>query len=308
MAKNLVISILATFFVCIMSPSVLAGGSKKAKALADGFVLAGVDGKLTRRGSDGDSQSLYTGFGVPDRWFFEFDSDVGDGRGLIKAGAVSEMLPSAALEKMVADMEERSDASPVRSKSPGASYRLWGRVTKYKGRNFIFGIYFLPISETDEPEPSQQSRKSQQRESKLTESTSARKGVWEPTINEPNDVLTIPEEIIAKLASRRTVRTERLLKKGLELKQDCVLADRTGFIRDSGQEVSFVLDALGRGVQQISLRLLPCHALERAQLKQSAELEPLRFRMSGIVTKYKGEHYLLLQRAIRVYSHENFDR
>ena len=298
MAKNLVISILAAFFVCTMSPSVLAGGSKKARALTDGFVLAGVDGKLTRRSSDESSTSLYTGFGVPDRWFFEFDSDVSDGRGLIEAGAVSEMLPSAALEKMVADMEERFDASAFRSELPEAGYRLWGRVTKYKGRNFIFCIYFLPISETDKPESSQQSQKSQQAESKPTE----------PTINEPNDVLTIPEEIIAKLASRRTVRTERLPKKGLELKQDCILADRTGFIRDSGREVSFVLDALGRGVQQNSLRLLPCQALERAQVKQSAELEPLRFRMSGIVTEYKGEHYLLLQRAIRVYSHENFDR
>jgi len=36
--------------------------------------------------------------------------------------------------------------------------------------------------------------------------------------------------------------------------------------------------------------------------------EPVRFKIAGIKTAYKGEHYLLLQKATRVYSHENFDR
>ena len=41
---------------------------------------------------------------------------------------------------------------------------------------------------------------------------------------------TIPPEIVKKLNRRRIVRTEPLLK-ALELKTDCILADRTGFIR-----------------------------------------------------------------------------
>jgi hypothetical protein len=155
----------------------------------------------------------------------------------------------------------------------------------------------------------------------------------ELTINEPNDELAIPQEIMAKLKTTRILRTEKPTpaqnatfatsrkigagqpQKGLELKHDSILADRTGFIRDSGHEaggmgyeVNFVLDALGRSVQRTSFGLLPCEVLEQAQLKQSAEADPLRFKIAGILTQYKGSYYLLLERARRVYSHQNFSR
>ena len=129
-----------------------------------------------------------------------------------------------------------------------------------------------------------------------------------PTINEPNDVLAIPKEIIEKLKPRRIVRTAQL-RKGLELKQDFILADRTGFIAKQGDSgLVFVFDALGRNVRQASFGLLPCQALERAQRTQSVETEPLRFKIAGILTEYRGDYYLLLQRAIQVYSHENFGK
>ncbi|MBA7626561.1 hypothetical protein ES703_34013 [subsurface metagenome] len=93
------------------------------------------------------------------------------------------------------------------------------------------------------------------------------------------------------------------------MKQDSILADRTGFVvRQGDSRLVFVFDALGRNVQQISLRLLPCQALESAEHRQSAEVDPLRFKIAGILTKYKGNHYLLLERTIRVYSHGNFGK
>ena len=289
MAKNLIIPVLAVVLV-ITVPSGAAGGDLRgARLLREGFTLAGVDGKLREQ---------------ENKWFFEFGSDVSDDGGFVKAGTVIELLPSAALEKIL-DVKKRSEASPVRSKSAGAdvaasvqtpngaSYRLWGRVTRYEGKNFIFGIYFLPVSEAKQPQ-SAASEESQQRKPELI-------------INEPNDALVIPEEIIAKLATRRVIRSERLIR-GLELKQDFILAERIGFIRDSGHEAGFVLDAVGRGVQQISFRLLPCQMLEVAQQRQSAEPDPIRFKISGIVTQYEGKHYLLLQRATRVYSYGNFGR
>ncbi|MHC4459634.1 MAG: hypothetical protein ACYS0I_21545, partial [Planctomycetota bacterium] len=147
-----------------------------------------------------------------------------------------------------------------------------------------------------------------------------------PKINEPNDVLTIPKELIDKLPDRKKridhrTREKNDGKNGTELadkrkpgqKQDSILADRCGFIRESGRraqdtwrKVSFVLDAIGRTEAKTSLRLLPCQALELAQRKQSASPDALRFKIAGIVTKFKGEDYLLLQRATRVYSHGNF--
>ncbi len=77
--------------------------------------------------------------------------------------------------------------------------------------------------------------------------------------------------------------------------------------RDDGRLV-FRLDALGRNVQQLSLRLLPCEVLELAELKRSAELEPVRFKIAGILTRYEGQDYLLLQKATQTYSHGNFGR
>ncbi len=177
--------------------------------------------------------------------------------------------------------------------SNGASYKLWGRVTKYKGRNFIFPIYFLPLGKTKRLQPS------------TLQEPREKTG---PTLNDPNDALTIPKEILDKLKRRKIIRPEQL-KKGLELKQDSILADRTGFIVRQGEgRLVFVFDALGRNVQQILLRLLPCQALEWAERRQSAEADRLRFKIAGILTKYKGNHYLLLERTTRVYSHGNFGR
>jgi len=288
MSKKLTIPILAFFISC----AALCAGAARQTPLRDGFLLAGIDGKLT---------------GADDKWFFEFDSDVSDDTGRIRTGSIIELLPSTALEKMTADAQKRSDASPVRSKPPeatavptvqisnGAGYRLWGNVTKYKGSNFIFPIYFLPLSKSDDQIKPEESPTSQQQKAKIA-------------INEPNDVLAIPQEIIAKLGTRRILRHQQL-KKGLQLKQDSILADRTALLtRQADGELILVLDALGWNIQQVSFRPLPCEVLERAQHSQFAETDPTRFKIAGILTQYKGEYYLLLQKATRAYSHENFGR
>lgn len=280
MTKNSIIAVLAVVLVSVVALEGAVDGSRKARLLRDGFGLLGVDGRLTSADSNEGSQGEHVGFGMSERWFFKFDSNVDDDRGRISAGLAIELLPSAALEKMVADAKEH----------PGAAYRLWGNVTRYGNKNFIFPIYFLPVKSVDAPEP-----KALQEQPKVT-------------TNEPDDVLAIPEQVLAKLKSRPIVRTEQL-RKGLELKQDSILVDRTGFIVPKGDgKISFVFDGLGRNVQHVSLELLPCEVLQRASRKQSAELEKLRFKVAGIVTKYNGKNYLLLQRAIRIYNHGNFGR
>ena len=272
MGKRLTILVLALF----ISAAAIGAGSAGGNLLRDGFVLAGIDGKLAPAGNE---QGL-TG-GDSNEWLFEFDSEVSDGTGRIKAGEKIELLPSATLERIIADA----------GKQPGANYRLWGRVTKYRDKNFIFPIYFLAVSETDK-QRSRQPQKQQQPETQLT-------------INEPNDALTLPEEIVAKLQRRKIIQPQQL-QKGLELKTDCILADRTGFIRETGDETEFVFDGLGRNVPGVSIKLVGCEVLERTEREQLAEPEAVRFKVAGIVTRYEGENYLLLQRAVRVYSHGNF--
>ena len=252
------------FFVFLTTCSALGAAATPKTVLRDGFMLAGVDGKVTRS---------------ENKWSFELDFDVTDQIATVKAGTTLQLLPSMAMEKLAADIKQRANNN----------YRLWAKVTKYKNENFIFPIYFLPLSKLEQPKPAEPNEP-QPRRPRLT-------------INEPNDKLAIPEEIIAKLSTRKILRTEQL-RTPLQLKQDSIIADRTGFLRDS----DFILDALGRNVQQLSFRLLPCQVLELAQLKDARSPEPIRFKISAIVTKYKDQNYLLLQRATRTYGHQNFPK
>jgi hypothetical protein len=260
MSGKLTIPIFVLLTTCIA----LCADPPRKTTLRDGFVLTGVDGKLTHS---------------ENKWSFELDSDVNDRTATVEAGTSLQVLPSMTLEKLAADIEQRANNN----------YRLWATVTKYKNENFIFPIYFLPLSKPEQPEAAEPN-KSQPQRPKLT-------------INEPNDKLAIPEEIIAKLSTRKILRTEQL-KPPLELKQDSIIANRTGFLRDS----DFVLDALGRNVQQLSFKLLPCRVLELAQQKDALSPDPLRFKISAIVTKYEDQNYLLLQHATRTYSYQNFPK
>jgi hypothetical protein len=240
--------LLTWVFLLSVVPATLGfdGETARQTLLRDGFILRGVDGKFIESDSN-------------DIWFFEFQTDVNDYRGRASAGTRLELLPSSELEKMIADVNERSTAD----------YRLWGWITKYKGRNFIFPNYFFPLGKLSRPQP-QAPPKSRQKGRKPTEGTSAKESKQQPAVSEPNDVLTIPQEIIEKLKAGRIVRPEKLgrtpkakkdvgdsaSEKKAQLQQDFILADRTAFLveQDDGRFI-FVLDAFGRNARLASLRL-----------------------------------------------------
>ncbi|OHB83119.1 MAG: hypothetical protein A2Z38_02985 [Planctomycetes bacterium RBG_19FT_COMBO_48_8] len=279
---------------------------RKTPLLRDGFVMNRVDGNLI--GPDGN-----------DVWFFELASDVNDYRTVIKAGTRLELLPSSALEKMTADKKMRTTAA----------YRLWNsRVTKYKGRNFIFPGFFMPLSKAEKPEPELS------KESQLKQQEPARiQSLQERALDEPNDILAMPQEIIEKLRAgrERTVISKKPIADSNEISVDesqpateieklpddqsytrsfdSIYVDRTAFLveQDDGRLI-FMPDALGRNVQKLSLHLLPCTAMELTELKKATEPEKVRFKIAGIMTKYKGDNYLLLEKATRTYSHGNFGR
>jgi len=286
-------SIIFVFFISVVITASEFGTeiNPETPLLRDGFVMNGVDGNLV--GPDSN-----------DVWFFELTSDVNDYRTVIKAGTRLELLPSSALERMTANKKTHAKAA----------YRLWNsKVTKYKGRNYIFPNFFLPVSKAKKPP---------QKKDSSTEPEPGR----DLAIDDPNDVLAMPQEVIEKLRSRResTAGTGQPVQDSNEISavtsklpvtqryrqsSDSVLVDRIGFLvnQDDGRLV-FVPDALGRNVQNLSLNLLPCVALELTELKQTAEPEKVRFKIAGIMTKYKGDNYLLLEKATRTYSHGNFGR
>jgi hypothetical protein len=296
MNRTSILFILVFFIIVI--PAVSGYGAEKVREtplLRDGFVMMGVDGNLI--GPDSN-----------DVWFFELTTDVNDYRTVIKAGTRLELLPSSALEKMTTEKKLRTTAA----------YRLWNsRVTKYKGRNFIFPNFFLPLGKVKKP---------QQKQDSSTDAATEPEPGRELAVDDPNDVLSMPQEIIEKLRARRekTADTQQLIPDSNEISteegklpvtqryrqsSDSVFVDRTALLVELEEgHLTFVPDALGRNVQKLSLHLLPCAALELTELKQAAKPEPLRFKIAGIITKYKGNNYLLLEKATRTYSHGNFGR
>lgn len=283
--------------------------------LRDGFVLAGVEGKLITNDSN-------------DTWFFELVSDITDDKIIVKAGTSLKLLPSTTLENMITDANERSENH----------YLLWGRITQYKGTNYIFPDYFSPLKAPSGLETTPEKNQAQNEPEKTSPSEETKQ---KPSINDPNDPLTIPKEVIEKLKAardntpagaqrstdvnsirdtlQRKTQNEQQLPSAEDAPStstkrysqniDSIFVDRTAFLsRNKMDELIFVLDAFGQNVSQKSFRLLPCKVLELTEQKQTAEPEPVRFKIAGIVTKYKGNDYLLLQKATRVYSNGNFGR
>jgi len=307
MDKRLTILTLVFFVVVVPAMSGFAAEIPREILLWDGFVLTGVNGKLIPAVLPGKGEKASDSNAPIGRepkldwseggWFFELGTDVNDLRVKAPAGTMLELLSSSTLEKLIADVNECSENT----------YRLFGWATKYKGTNFIFPNYFLPVSKISRKQPSTEEKPKEGSQSTLE------KEAEQPAVGEPNDLLTMPKEIMERLSAGRVVRpqTTRRTPKTKEtvLEQDSILADRSAFlVKNKDGRLMFVLDALGRNVRPVSLRLLPCEALELAELAQSVIPEPVRFKIAGIVTKYKGEKYLLLQKATRIYSHGNFAR
>jgi len=256
-----------------------------------------------------------------DVWFFELASDVNDYRTVIKAGTRLELLPSSALERMIADKKTRTTAA----------YRLWNcRVTKYKGRNYIFPGFFMPLRKVEKPEP-ETSKESQLEQQEPARIKSLQEGEQLVALDEPNDVLAIPKDILEKLRAgrERTVISKKPIADSNEISVDesqpvteqeklpddqsytqsfdSIYVDRTALLIEQNEgRFIFAPDALGRNVQKLSLHLLPCAVLELTERKKAAEPETVRFKIAGIITKYKGKNYLLLEKATRTYSHGNF--
>jgi hypothetical protein len=315
MSRTPLLFIIALLMSVVPRALVLGDEPKStAPLLRDGVVFDGVDGNLVRHYSN-------------DVWFFELTLDVNDYGAAVKAGTQLELLPSSTLEKMIADKKTRTTAA----------YRLWSsRVTRYKGKNFIFPGYFRPLSVAEKSQPSQgheaSSGESQGRPQEPNQVRSGQPRENRLQLDEPNDVLSMPREFIEKIRASREktpvsaqpiadnneisvdkskpTTPENLADiKSYSWSADSVYVDRTGFlIEQHDGRLTFVPDALGRNIQKLSLHLLPCAMLELTELKQAAEPEKIRFKIAGIITKYKGEDYLLLEKATRAYSYGNFGR
>ncbi|OHB58006.1 MAG: hypothetical protein A2173_09380 [Planctomycetes bacterium RBG_13_44_8b] len=244
------------FLIFSIAGTAFSQNYSKIRPLRDGFVIDSLDGKVS---SDGEV------------WFFRTFEPLTDGKGSLSPQTDVQILPSSMLEKFISTFSEEKN-----------SYRIWGKFTKYKDKNFIYLSYFLPVTASEVNEPDEM-----------------------PAVPDANEEKIIPDNILALLRPSRKIDLAEL-KKPLSTESDGVIADRTGFLRKGEDGFYFDFDALGRKFDTLSLPLLYCESLEIMHKQQQLSPVQLRFKISAIVTSFKGKNYLLLQRAIRAYSHGNF--
>jgi hypothetical protein len=242
--------------IFLISGVCLAQNSKhKVTPVHDGFVIDGVDGKITTENN---------------KWFFTIFEPMTDGKGVMGPQRAVEILPSSMLEKFASTFSKEKN-----------SYRIWGKLTKYGDKNFVYMSYYLPVTETtNEPMLSADS-------------------------NDANEVKIIPDDVLLLLKPKRVISLAEL-KKPLGTEADGVLIDRTGYLRQTKDGAYFAFDGLGRNIDLLQLPMLRCQELENMEALQKQSAMTMRFNISAIVTRYEGKRYLLLQRGTRLFSLGNF--
>ncbi len=240
------------------------------KLLPDDYVFSGIDGRIVPMAND--------------KWAFEFDSAANIGGVEIKQGHKIEMLGSATLEKMEIDAKDRKEAA----------FRIWAKTTKFEGKNYLFAVYYLSLRKIDAAK--------EQDVNAIVKSPAQ-------NINSPDDVVNIPADIVALLKKTEVIpssQAQEIRQQELKLKQDTIFTSMTGIVEEINGNYVFKADALGLGVNKFNIKLLPCQKLEEAISQVRGESNRVRFNATGILTRFKGEQYLLLQKATRVYSYGNF--
>ncbi|HPD48544.1 MAG TPA: hypothetical protein P5279_17240 [Anaerohalosphaeraceae bacterium] len=285
---------------CLALPVCAAQSTRSpAVPLRDGTFYNGIEG---------------TAFVDPNshKWYFRADIDVTDGLATVPAQTPVEMLPCSTLERII-------NAVGTNTAIDG---KLWARVTRYSNRNilidklpsrkfanrravnkdtldsaflskhltnenYLLAIDFIPMKTAETPAPVDNAR---------------------PDAAKPQHESIIPADILEKLERKRVVDLNTM-KEMLATEGDVVLTDRVGFVHISDGTKIFTVDGLGRNVENLEFSLLPCEALEYTE-KALVDMPSVRqrFRVSGIVTTFRGNTYMLLQRATRTYSHGNFAR
>jgi hypothetical protein len=245
---------------------VCAGANEHAKTalLSDGLVLRAVEGTVAAREAGGG-------------WSFTLRADYTLGKQTVAAQSCYEFLPSAALESLVCQVTS--------AKRP--SYRLWARVTQYRGRNYLYLVspYFSVLTDSGFQVP---------------RATPSPRG-------DPNEgnALAIPEEVLALLKNDERPAVAKPTESSNPVAQDPLLLGRRGFIERDGDATFLVLDDLGRNISGEKLRLLPCRVRETIENRQARHAERLWFRVSGMQTRFQGQDYLLPYQAARLYGNGN---
>jgi hypothetical protein len=280
-------------FIKPIAPAVLAalltmlctlGYGEPNSPLREGTSISDVEGRLIKDANDS--------------WHFEFTEKVTSTHGTLEPDQKLMLLHCSTLQKLIEDADKR-----VNNK-----YRLWARVTLYKGKNYLFPTYFLPLSRLKSAKASPENNEPDQpagpNEPNEPDDPNRQPAI---TFNEPNDPLAFPEELVKKFKKKETLTPEQPAITS-DLPDDNILIDRVGILnRKPTSMPTLKLTDIGRKVTKGSFRLLPCSELEELQTQSPPHLDKPKFSVAGILTHFQGKNYLLLIRSRRVYSFGNFD-
>src|SRR3989339_492269 len=153
--------------VCVAQP-ILKPLAPVTMPLPEGFVVSGTDVMVVKDDND--------------VWYVKFDADLINPQGSVKAGQKMQMLASSTLEKIIADVNVSDEKE----------YRIWGQISRFEDKNYVFPVYFLPLSKTSVVLDANSPNQPQDEQIR-------------PVVNEPNDRLAMPDEILAKMKKRRVI-------------------------------------------------------------------------------------------------------
>lgn len=84
------------------------------------------------------------------------------------------------------------------------------------------------------------------------------------------------------------------------VREGTYIPDRTGRLTHSadGQSAELTFDADGKALKDPPMIILPNQKLMQMENAVTGNSRDLRFRVTGVVTEYKGRNYILLERAV----------
>ncbi len=265
----------STLLILLLSVSLTAAEHRKAPVLREGFQLDYAKGVISKNDEG--------------HWVFASDERMFDGLQTVKAKSPIEILPSSMLEKLTADISGENG-----KEIESLDVRLQANVMKYQGKNYLYPTSYIPISQSKKTPEVQAAKKAdllKQAEKKVkddsilsSEIKNLLKPDWSPDLS------------------------QKKKRDNVDVVDDYSMPSRTGFFTVKDGVKCFQLDSLGRKIDRNAYRLLPCTAFDAAERARYTMPGRKRYVISGTVTVYKGQKYLLIQRIARTYNHGNFAR
>lgn len=171
--------------------------------------------------------------------------------------------------------------------------RLWGLFTEYQQNNFLYCVYFLPMQEGAEAKPADPKAEETQNSAD------------EKTDKPDKEESIIPTDILNQIKANKVPDLEKFQQVAV-VTGDINLVGRTGYLEQKDKVNYFQPNAFGQKVDRNQYLLLPNTMLEATEKEMQKTPGRQRFEISGLVTTYKGRHYMLLRRAVRTFTNGNF--